>query len=75
LSSKKQNDKVFFKVLKSLRIWELISPDVMSAVEFCRDKILEIQVDEFEKWFKSTHPDYFVSRQNPASAPPTLDYE
>lgn len=63
-------------MLKSLRIWELISPDVMSAVEFCREKILEIQVEEFEKWFKLTHPDFFVPRQNqPASAPPILTNE
>ncbi len=34
----------------------------MSAVEFCRERILEIQVDDFESWFQTKHPEYFISR-------------
>ncbi|CAF0738111.1 unnamed protein product [Brachionus calyciflorus] len=67
LNSKKQNELAFFRVLETLEIWELLSPDVMSSVEFCREKILEIQVEEFENWFKTKHPEHFVSRL-PASA-------
>jgi hypothetical protein len=34
----------------------------MSAVEFCRERILEISVEDFEEWFKTRHPDSFVPR-------------
>ena len=35
------------------RVWELLNPDVMSAVEFCRSRILEIKEDQFETWLKT----------------------
>ena len=69
LNAKKQNEEKFKKLLNTLRIWELLSPDVMSAVEFCRERILEISVEDFEEWFKTRHPDAFVARiVNPPSS-------
>lgn len=47
---------------KTKRPWELLAPDVMSAVEFCREKILEIQVEQFELWFKLKKPEFYVPR-------------
>ncbi len=38
----------------------------MSAVEFCREKILEISEDDFEDWFRAKtqkKPELFVSRK------------
>jgi hypothetical protein len=38
----------------------------MAAVEFARDKILEINEDDFEEWFRAKthkHPQLFVSRK------------
>lgn len=40
-------------------------PDVMSAVEFCRERILEIQVEDFEEWFKSKRPDLYQPPRKP----------
>ena len=37
----------------------------MSAVEFCREKIIEIPLEEFEEWFKEKHPDAFIARETP----------
>lgn len=41
-----------------------MSPDVISAVEFCRERVLEIQVDDFEEWFKSKRPELFRPKTN-----------
>ena len=34
----------------------------MSAIEFCRERILEFPLDEFEDWFKTKHPEAFRAR-------------
>jgi len=62
LTSKKMDETAFFKILETLRIWELLSPDVMSAVEFCRERIVEVKIDEFDIWFQSKHPQAYVAR-------------
>ena len=62
LTSKKQNEALFFRILDTIRPWELISPDVMSAVEFCRERILDIPLSEFELWFKTKHPECFINQ-------------
>ena len=41
----------FLKVLEGLRHWELCNPDVAAAVEFCRARIVDMSIDEFEEWF------------------------
>jgi len=38
----------------------------MSAIEFCRDRILEINEDDFDDWFRAKtqkRPELFVSRK------------
>ena len=34
----------------------------MSAIEFCRERILEFPLDDFENWFKTNHPEAFRAR-------------
>lgn len=66
LNTRKKNEALFFRVLDNLKIWELLSPDIMSAIEFCRNRILEINEDDFEDWFRSKtvkNPELFVSRK------------
>lgn len=59
----KQSNFKFIKILAGLREWEICSPDVSAAVEFCREKIVEMDVDEYEKWFGDTFPS--ISRLQP----------
>jgi len=66
LNTRKKNEALFFRVIETLKIWELLSPDVMSAIEFCRDRILEIGEDDFEDWFRAKtqkYPELFVARR------------
>ena len=62
----KQTIYKFLRVLEGLREWEICSPDVTAAVEFCRERIVEMTVEEYEWWFKERFPK--VSR--PQTAPP-----
>jgi hypothetical protein len=34
----------------------------MTAVEFCRERVLSIPLDQFDSWFMSKHPQSFVPR-------------
>jgi hypothetical protein len=62
------NETEFFKILNTLKVWELVSPEVMGAVEFCREKILGIKLDNFDSWFQSKHPQVFVARPDKPAA-------
>lgn len=53
-------------VLITLRHWEICSPDISAAIEFCREKIVDMTVDEYEMWFTSTFPKIL----RPRTAPP-----
>lgn len=55
----------FLKALATLREWEICSPDVSAAVEFCREKIAEQSVEDFEKWFK----EHFPNVERPPATP------
>jgi len=46
----------FQQVLSALRVWELCSPDVSAAIEFCRQRIVEMPVEEYEAWFRRNFP-------------------
>jgi len=46
----------FQQVLSGLRVWELCSPDVSAAIEFCRQRIIEMPVEEYEAWFHEHFP-------------------
>nr|XP_060641396.1 coiled-coil domain-containing protein 60 [Anolis sagrei ordinatus] len=57
----------FLKVLGGLRIWELCSPDVSSAVQFLREYVIQMPAEDFKKWLRSR-----VSIPKPHSAPPVV---
>ena len=67
----KQTIYKFLRVLEGLREWEICSPDVTAAIEFCRERIIEMTVEEYEWWFKERFPK--VSR--PHTAPPSSKTE
>ena len=52
VESSKQSAYKFLKVLSGLRDWEICGPDVSASIEFCRDKIVEMTVEEYEEWFQ-----------------------
>ena len=56
VDSGKQSAFKFLRVLEGLRDWEVCSPDISAAVEFCRHKIVEMSVDEYEEWFQQQFP-------------------
>ncbi|XP_053383277.1 coiled-coil domain-containing protein 60-like isoform X8 [Mercenaria mercenaria] len=62
----KQSIYKFIKVLEGLREWEICSPDITAAVEFCRERIVEMTIEEYESWFTQRFPK--VTR--PQTAPP-----
>ncbi|XP_008116873.1 coiled-coil domain-containing protein 60 [Anolis carolinensis] len=57
----------FLKVLGGLRIWEICSPDVSSAVQFLREYVIQMPAEDFKKWLRSR-----VSIPKPHSAPPAV---
>lgn len=62
-----QHSKIkFLKVLERLREWEICSPDISAAIEFCREKIVKMPVEQFEEWFQS----HFPKVVRPQTAPP-----
>lgn len=67
----KQTIYKFLRVLEGLREWEICSPDVTAAIEFCRERIVEMTVEEYEWWFKERFPK--VTR--PQTAPPSSKTE
>ncbi|KAL5013469.1 hypothetical protein ScPMuIL_007739 [Solemya velum] len=57
----------FLLVVESLRPWELCSPDVSAAIEFVREKVVSMAVEDYEEWFQHTFPK--ITR--PQTAPPS----
>ncbi|KAL8561395.1 hypothetical protein ACOMHN_063322 [Nucella lapillus] len=55
-STSKQSVYKFLTVLQGLRDWEICSPDISAAIEFCRERIVDLSVEEYEEWFKSVFP-------------------
>ncbi|XP_050406431.1 uncharacterized protein LOC126821884 isoform X1 [Patella vulgata] len=55
-SSSKLSVYQFIKVLGELRDWEICSPDITAAIEFCREKIVDMTVEDFEEWFHQQFP-------------------
>ena len=52
-----QHSKIkFLKVLERLREWEICSPDISAAIEFCREKIVKMSIEQFEEWFQNQFP-------------------
>lgn len=67
----KQSIYKFIKVLEGLREWEICSPDITAAVEFCRERIVEMTIEEYELWFTQRFPK--ITR--PQTAPPATKTE
>ncbi|XP_067911686.1 coiled-coil domain-containing protein 60-like isoform X2 [Heterodontus francisci] len=42
----------FFKVLNGLRNWELCSPDISAAIEFMRDKVVQMPAEDYDSWLQ-----------------------
>ncbi|CAH2295998.1 Hypothetical predicted protein [Pelobates cultripes] len=59
----------FFKVLSGLRIWELCAPDISVAVEFVREHLVRMPLEEYTAWLQTrlTSP----PPKRAQSAPPT----
>ncbi|XP_059154779.1 coiled-coil domain-containing protein 60-like [Physella acuta] len=55
-SSSKQSVLKFLKVLEGLRHWEICNPDISAAIEFCRARIVDMSVDDYEVWFTQAFP-------------------
>lgn len=66
LEGRKISGSQFLKVLSTLRVWEICAPDINPAIEFVREKIVEMSELEFEDWLNAKFP----QPQRPVSAPP-----
>ncbi|XP_060700019.1 coiled-coil domain-containing protein 60-like [Hemiscyllium ocellatum] len=42
----------FLKVLNGLRTWELCSPDISAAIEFMRDKVVQMPAADYDNWLQ-----------------------
>ncbi|KAK3748604.1 hypothetical protein QZH41_016425 [Actinostola sp. cb2023] len=67
LEGRKISSSQFVKVLSVLRVWEVCSPHISAAIEFVRDKVVEMSEDDYEEWFQVTFP----QPKRAVSAPPT----
>lgn len=65
LEGRKISSSQFLKVLSTMRVWEICAPDINAAIEFVREKVVEMSELEFEAWLNAKFP--LPSR--PASAP------
>ncbi|XP_074656915.1 coiled-coil domain-containing protein 60-like [Tubulanus polymorphus] len=73
VESSKHSTYKFLRVLSGLREWEICSPDVSAAIEFCRERVVEMSPDEYEEWIGQQFP--AVRRpvvQRPQTAPANL---
>lgn len=66
LEGRKISSSQFLKVLSTLRVWEICAPDINAAIEFVREKVVEMSVLEFEDWLNAKFP----QPSRPVSAPP-----
>ncbi|XP_054753322.2 coiled-coil domain-containing protein 60-like isoform X1 [Lytechinus pictus] len=66
IESRKATPQKFLNVLAGLRHWEICSPDISAAIEFVREKVVGMAVEEFEAWYQAEMPNIARSK----SAPP-----
>ena len=65
LNTRPQRAFKLLNVIKNLRRWEICSPDISAAIEYCRENIVEMTVEEYEDWFKAN----FIDVERPKTAP------
>ncbi|XP_071955117.1 coiled-coil domain-containing protein 60-like [Antedon mediterranea] len=66
IESRKVTPQKFLSVLSGLRHWEMCSPDISAAIEFIRENVVNMSIEDFENWFQSEMPNILRSQ----SAPP-----
>ena len=65
IESRKVTPQKFLDVLALLKPWELCAPDISAAIEFVRDKVVGMTVDDFEGWYQSEVPGICRSQSVP----------
>ncbi|BFZ21106.1 hypothetical protein BsWGS_24145 [Bradybaena similaris] len=65
-NTSKQSVYSFLKVLEGLHLWEICHPDISAAAEFCRAKIVEMSIEEYEEWFSQAFPKVLRPKTAPA---------
>ena len=65
IESRKVTPQKFLDVLATLKSWELCAPDISAAVEFVRDKVVGMTVEDFEAWYQSEVPGIVRSQSVP----------
>lgn len=65
-NTSKQSVYSFLKVLEGLHLWEICHPDISAAAEFCRAKIVEMSIEEYEEWFAQAFPKILRPKTAPA---------
>ncbi|XP_044146812.1 coiled-coil domain-containing protein 60 [Bufo gargarizans] len=58
----------FLKVLSGLRTWELCSPDISVAIEFVREHVVQMSLEDYISWLQTRLASSATSRAQ--SAPP-----
>ncbi|XP_033108401.1 coiled-coil domain-containing protein 60-like isoform X2 [Anneissia japonica] len=66
IQSRKITPQKFLGILSGLRHWEICSPDISAAIEFIRENVVSMSIEDFENWFQSEMPGIVRSQ----SAPP-----
>ncbi|KAM6247005.1 coiled-coil domain-containing protein 60 [Porphyrio hochstetteri] len=49
----KINPDSFLKTLDDLQVWELCYPEIVAAVEFVRENIVQMPEEDFNQWFQT----------------------
>ncbi|XP_042193462.1 coiled-coil domain-containing protein 60 isoform X1 [Callorhinchus milii] len=57
----------FLRVLSGLRDWELCSPYVSSAIEFTRDKVVQMSAEDYDSWLQLRVD---IAKRCPSAPPP-----
>jgi hypothetical protein len=71
IESRKVTPQKFLSVLTGLKPWELCLPDVSAAVEFVRERVVLMSVEDFEAWYQSEIPGISRSQSAPPNAFPS----
>lgn len=55
------------EVLSGLRPYEICCPDVSAAIEYCRERIVGMSVEDYEEWFMVNFPTVTRPKTAPAA--------
>ncbi|XP_071803913.1 uncharacterized protein [Asterias amurensis] len=71
IESRKITPQKFLNVLTGLKPWELCLPDVSAAVEFIRERVTLMSVEDFEAWYQHEIPGIMRSQSAPPNTFPS----